>query len=277
MRILVTSAAGANGNGYGCVLSFGLDGEYQGRFTDDPRIVDPRGLKVDASGMLVYVNSGNDRILALDRKGVVVRDSGHMAGLDPGGGIFAPDGRYHVGLRSARTIAAFPAELDAARQEILPRSVVPFPRGFAFGSADRLYLASGVGPSGAGDNTILVFGAAGKLLTSHFVEDPELSPLDLTIAPNGNVVVSSEYPFACANAVGTVREYDAADGHLVRVFESNRPATFRKPRGLRFGPAGDLYCVAQDEVLAFDFRNGQCLGPVIEWPRLNGQAIEFFG
>jgi hypothetical protein len=35
--------------------------------------------------------------------------------------------------------------------------------------------------------------------------------------------------------VTTVREYDAADGHLVRVFRPKDLAEFRRPRGLRFG------------------------------------------
>jgi hypothetical protein len=54
------------------------------------------------------------------------------------------------------------------------------------------------------------------------VADPELSPLDLAIAPNGNIVVSSERPFGAEDAVTTVREYDARDGHLVRVFSPKR-------------------------------------------------------
>jgi hypothetical protein len=40
------------------------------------------------------------------------------------------------------------------------------------------------------------------------VRDPELSPLDLFIAPSGNIVVSSEHPFGAANAMTTVSEYD---------------------------------------------------------------------
>jgi hypothetical protein len=73
-------------------------------------------------------------------------------------------------------------------------------------------------------------------------------------------VVSSEHPFGAADAVTSVREYDATDGHLVRVFSSTKLVEFRKPRGLRFGPDGHLYCVAQDEVAAFDFTKGACLG-----------------
>jgi hypothetical protein len=30
-------------------------------------------------------------------------------------------------------------------------------------------------------------------------------------------------------------------------------------------------------VIAFDYESGRCLGAVIDHPRLNGQAIEFFG
>ena len=46
MSILVTSASGSNGDGYGALLSFRLDGTFIGSFSDDPRIVDPRGMSV---------------------------------------------------------------------------------------------------------------------------------------------------------------------------------------------------------------------------------------
>jgi hypothetical protein len=109
MRILVSSARGANGNGYGAILGFGPDGEFTGPFGSDPRVADPRGLSVDPSGALIYVNSGNDRVL-----------------------------------------------------------------------------------------------------TPHLVTDPELSPLDLKLAPDGNLVVASEWPFGAPHAVPSVREYDPA-------------------------------------------------------------------
>ena len=111
---------------------------------------------------------------------------------------------------------------------------------------------------------------------SRLVHDPELSPLDLTIAPNGNVTVSSEHPFGAVDAVTTIREYDAADGHLVRVFTPGGPAEFRKPRGLRFGPDGNLFCVALTEVVAFDFASGEFLGCPVRLSGLHGQALVFF-
>jgi DNA-binding beta-propeller fold protein YncE len=224
----------------------------------------------------LYVNSGNDRILALDTKGMVVRDTGSVPGLNPGGGNLGADGRYYVGLRSVRTIAAFPPYLDSAAQSVLPANAVPYPRGFAFGADGRLFLASGIGPGGEGENNIVVFDPDGGLRASRFITDDAVSPLDLTIGPNGNVLVSSEFPFGRPDAVCTVREYDGSTGCLVRVFRVDQNMSFNRPRGLRFDPDGNLYCVARDTVVAFDFVDGRCLGPIVDMPKLNGQAIAFF-
>jgi hypothetical protein len=46
IRILVSSASGANGAGRGTVLAFDADGRPLGPFSDDGRITDPRGLCV---------------------------------------------------------------------------------------------------------------------------------------------------------------------------------------------------------------------------------------
>jgi hypothetical protein len=276
MPLLVTSASGVNGDGYGALLAFGYDGRPLGVFSSDVRIADPRGLAVDQKKQLLFLNSGSDRVLALDRHGKVLRDTGPIPQLNPGGGIFGPDGRYYIGLRSARTIMALSATLDNAGELLLPAGIVPFPRGFAFSSGGALFLSSGIGPTGEGENTIVAFDQGLSLKPSRLVSDPELSPLDLVVAPNGNIVVSSEHPFGLTDAVTSIREYGAADGDLVRVFSAAGSAEFRRPRGLRFGPDGILYCVAWDEVMAFDFASGRCLGAVVRYPRLNGQALAFF-
>jgi hypothetical protein len=113
-------------------------------------------------------------------------------------------------------------------------------------------------------------------LTLRLVDDPDLSPLDLLLAPSGDPVVASEHPFGAAEAVTTVRQYDASTGRLVRVFRPDDGVQFRRPRGLRFGPGGNLFCVAQDEVVGFDFVTGACLGALVRYPNLNGMVLEFF-
>lgn len=279
-QIIVSSASGANGAGYGTILAFDPTGTALGAFGEKQgtSIVDPRGLCVDPKGELLYVNTGDDRVLALDRSGEIVKDTGTIDALDPGGGTFGADGRYYVGSRHLRTIMALPATLDKPAQPLLPMNVVPFPRGFAFGRDDgRAYLASGIGPSGDGENTIKVFDTDGRLIVPRLVDDLQLSPLDLTIAPNGNVIVSSEWPFGSEQATTSVREYDSDSGQLVRVFAPEDPSvSFRNPRGLRFAPDGDLYCIARDEVVRFDFTTGAYLGATVRLSAMFGQAIEFF-
>jgi hypothetical protein len=85
--------------------------------------------------------------------------------------------------------------------------------------------------------------------------------------------VASEWPLGAADAVPSVREYDPVTGQLVRVFAPEPSVGFRRPRGLRFGPGGRLYCVGEDHVVAFDFRTGRFIGPVVHLARLNGQAL----
>jgi DNA-binding beta-propeller fold protein YncE len=275
MPLLITSASGANGEGLGALLAFDSEGGFLGVFSKDSRIADPRGLAVNRNGRFLLLNSGSDRVLALDSGGTVVRDTGQIEKLNPGGGIFGPDGRYYVGSRSKRTVIVFTSQLDAADELFLPAAIVPFPRGFAFGHDGRFFLASGIGPNGVGDNAIVAFSGE-RTAPVQLVSDPGLSPLDLTIAPSGNVVVSSEHTFGAPDAVTSVREYDAKSGELVRILSAAGLAEFRRPRGLRFGPDGNLYCVARDEVVSFDPVSGKCLGTAVRFPRLNGQAIEFF-
>ena len=101
MALLVTSAAGKNGAGNGALLAFAPDGRALGAFSNDPRIADPRGLAVEYDEGLLFLNSGTNRVVAIDATGRLVRDSGRIEGLNPGGGNFGPNGRYYVGSRTA--------------------------------------------------------------------------------------------------------------------------------------------------------------------------------
>ena len=84
MRVLVTSAAGANGDGYGALLAFDHSGRPNGVLNDDARIADPRGLVIENGAGLLFLNSGADRVVALDARGKIVRDTGTIDGLNPG-------------------------------------------------------------------------------------------------------------------------------------------------------------------------------------------------
>src|ERR1700722_5595887 len=120
MPLLVTSASGTNGNGFGALLAFELDGRFRGTFIEDDRIADPRGLAVETKENLLFLNSGADRVLAISSDGRVVRETGRIEGLNPGGGNFGPDDRYFVGLRSERTIIGFSPGFGAAAEPLLP-------------------------------------------------------------------------------------------------------------------------------------------------------------
>jgi hypothetical protein len=63
---------------------------------------------------------------------------------------------------------------------------------------------------------------------------------------------------------------------LVRIFTAHESVRFRNPRGLRFGPDGDLYCVGRDEVARFDFETGAYAGAIVRLSDLFGQAVHFF-
>jgi hypothetical protein len=271
--LIVTSASGANRDGYGALLIFTDEGELVGRFGDDDRIADPRGLVLHPTSDLLYLCSGPDRILALDPDGAVALDSGRIDGLDPGGAIFGPDGRLYVTLRRRGTVLAVGSSLADQGTALLPDKVVPYPRGIGFGLDDRFYLSSGIGPSGQGENTIAVFSQDGDPIETHLIKDPEFSPLDMTVAPNGNLVVNSEWPFGAPSAQVTVREYDPKNGQLVRVLSPDPSVGFAKPRGLRLTADDRLYCVGRDHIVAYEFSTGRFLGVVAELEGLNGQAV----
>jgi DNA-binding beta-propeller fold protein YncE len=276
MRIVVTSAGGANGNGQGTLLAFDRNGHSLGPFAAEAGIVDPRGLHLHPDGRHLYVANGDDRVLLLDERGALVASTAPMARLNPGGVVVAPDGRCCVTARTLRTVVAFSGDLTGLGVPLLPYDVVEFPRGFAFSSDGGLFLAAGATGSSGGAGVIFAISPAPERPKTKLVEDAELSPLDLTLAPNGNIVVNSEVPFGSEDAATSVREYDARTGTLVRVFRPGGSVRYRQPRGVRFAPDGRLFCVSRDEVVAFDFESTKMLGAVVRFDHIHGQALEFF-
>ena len=99
MPLLVTSASGASGNGFGALLAFDLDGRFRGTFLDDDRVADPRGLAIDPNENVLFLNSGADRVLAIAAQGRVVRDTGW---IEPGSRRWQFGPRWPVFRRAAR-------------------------------------------------------------------------------------------------------------------------------------------------------------------------------
>lgn len=278
MKIVVTSSPGAHDDGFGQLLAFSMDGAALGACSADGRIVDPRGLRASADRQLLYVNSGGDRIVALDVRGEVQFDNYHIPGLSAGDGEVGPDSRYYAGLRTTRTIAAFPSHLDGIGAPELNLGFVPFPRGFAFSDDGDLFLASGVRPNGHGESPVQQYSFTGKLKNARFAVDETLNPPDLAIGPDGKVLVLSEFRFGSIDARRTaIRAYARQSGALERIFSAPPGISIQRRRGLRFGPDNRPYCVAQDAVIAFEYHSGEYLGMVVRHPRLNGQATEFPG
>jgi len=205
--ILVTSAGSANGGGHGALLSFDSSGGLIGAFSSDPRIVDPRGLSLDPASALIYLNSGDDRVLALDRGGEVVRESGRIPGIGPGGahlgrtaattsacaagGRSWPCRRLWTGLRSLFCQPARPG----------PTGVRPCPRRPAVPRVGRRSLRKRRQHDGR---------LRSRRQAPHASPGrrPRAKPLDVTLAHNGHIVVARECPFGASDAVTSVREYD---------------------------------------------------------------------
>lgn len=59
----------------------------------------------------------------------------------------------------------------------------------------------------------------------------------------------------------------------MRILTPDPAVKVSRPRGLRLGPGGHLYCVGRDHVVAFDTSTGKFLGVIAELQRLNGQAV----
>jgi hypothetical protein len=280
--IFVSSAASATGLIRDGVFRFAAEtGRFVGTFGHSVEIRDPRGIHLSPDGATVVVNNGDDRILKFDAKtGALLDALPPFENLNPGGGKFGWDGRYYVGSRTLKSVIAFDLSGKCNPSTFIAGNFVAFPRGIAISPARETYLASGADPAtGEGRNTILRFDAMGRLDDSFDVYDDQLSPLDMEIGPNGNIFAASEFPFGHPQAVATVREYDHETGRLLRVFDAGANSSgkriTRMPRGITFGPDGELYAAGADNVVRYDLADARFDGIVLESPDIEIQSIIF--
>lgn len=280
--LLITSAATAKGPVRDGVYRFdAATGRFEGAFGCGAEIRDPRGVRLSPDRSFVLVNNGDDRILKFEAgSGKFLGSLSFRPGLNPGGGKFGWDGRYYVGSRSEKSIVAFDVASEREPSIFVPGNFMKFPRGLAASPSGALYVASGAHPiTGEGENTILRFDRDGHLDESFKVDDPGLSPLDIEVSPNGNLLSASEVPFGGANAITTVREYDKSTGKLFRVFDaggrSDGQRVSRLPRGITIGPDGALYSSGADNVVRYDLQTGRFDRVVVESPDILVQSIIF--
>jgi len=112
--------------------------------------------------------------------------------------------------------------------------------------------------------------------------DPATAPGNVKASLNGLQSALNMTPNmfrVIANSAAALRgmiQLNAALGGGSLDHATREAMQFHRPRGLRFGPGGNLFCVAQDEVVGFDFVTGACLGALVRYPNLNGMALEFF-
>lgn len=282
---VVVTSAGNNGNS--TALRFdGESGEFLGEFATGETVVDPRDIvPVPLNGQNVTINNGDDRVLVFDAQtGTFVEEFTTFEGLNAGGAVFGPDGNYYVGARSFGSILEFEGNTGEFLGEFVEAGQVDFPRGFDFGlDGEFFYLGNGADPaSGGGGGTLIQFdGITGEVLDTDFVSDPELSPLDVVVGPDGSIFVSSEFPFGAEDSVGTVRRYDAQTGELLQVFDAGLDETgdplLSQPRGIGFGPDGLLYVssTGTDTVVRFELDTAEFVDVFAEFPNLEGQALTF--
>lgn len=118
-----------------------------------------------------------------------------------------------------------------------------------------------------------------SLVTTFNVVDAGLSPTDTEIGPTGDLFSGSEFPFNSPRATTTVREYGGRTGVLKRVFDAGVDADGRgvtqKPRGITFGPDGDLYSSGLNNVVRYNLATGKFDGVVISSPGINAQSLIF--
>jgi WD40 repeat protein len=288
--LVVTSAGNtentANGGNSTALRFDGETGTFLGQFAVGDSVSDPRDIvPVPPDGATLNINNGDDRILTYNSQtGDFLGEFAFLDGLNPGGSVFAPNGNYLVGARTSGSIVEFDRETGQFLRNFIAPGQVTFPRGFDFGADGKFfYLGNGADPvSGDGGGSIVQFdGTTGDVINPNFINDPNFSPLDVAIAPDNSLFVSSEFPFGDANSVGTVRRYDSNTGELLQVFdagldEEGQPL-LSQPRGIGFGPDGNLYVssTGTDSVVRFNQTTGQYVDTFVRFPNLNGQGLTF--
>jgi hypothetical protein len=238
----------------GVVLEYnGATGAFVQTFASGGGLSKPQGLVFGPNGNLFVSSLGNDAVLEYDgTTGAFVKTFASDGGLASFIGImFGPNGDLFVSS-------------PVGEVEEYNGTTGAFVKNFAYGS-------------GAGG---LVFAPNGKL----FVSNPDLNavseydatigvfktftsgggllhPQGLVFGPNGDLFVSNGDISSLDPANNDVLEYNGTTGAFVKIFASGGGLEF--PRGLVFGPNGDLFVTSLS-------------GAVLEYNGTTGAFVQTF-
>lgn len=241
----------ASGSGYGELRRF--DDLVGWTTFGPPEIKDPRGVRRRSQDSYVVINEPSAAVWLLGFDGTAIARIEVPAGLDPGGGVFGPDGMYYVGSRSQRSIHRVDLATRRYCGQALSLEGILFPRGCAILGDGRFVVASGTHPTrGGGRRALLLYDNEGVLEDDAFVSDLLLDPLDVALRGD-DLYVTSEFPFGASDAAVTLRRYTMRTGALNGTWSLQDVPSFgsvRKPRGIAFDEDGTLLICAQNCVAA---------------------------
>lgn len=264
----------ASGLGYGDLRLF--DNSVGWTTFGPSEIKDPRGVRRRPQDRYLVINEPSAAVWLLGFDGSVIARIEVPSGLDPGGGVFGPDGMYYVGSRSQRSIHKIDLATHSYCGLALSLEGILFPRGCAILDDGRFVVAGGTHPvHGGGRRALLLYNSEGVVEDDAFVDDPLLDPLDVALR-GGDLYVTSEFPFGASDAATTLRSYSVQTGVLNGTWPLQDIPKFgsvRKPRGIAFDEDGTLLICAQNCVAAVDIGTSDGVTIVAADDRLAGQSL----
>lgn len=229
----------------------------------------PSGLALAPDGRLTVVGSLSDEAVAVHLGTLVVSAlvTPGSGGLTGAGGATWGGGTLHLASQSTNSVIQY--DTNGVPTGTVARGLsTPADAGMAFGPGGNLVVASRL------NNDLVEYdGQGGALVRSFFDACPTslAIPFDVTVGADGHVYVS------CPASSG-VHRFDGVTGFPLGFFVSGGSGGLVTPRGLVFGPNGNLFVASfSGEVLEYDGTTGAFIGVFIDATGNGGGAMDPYG